>query len=364
MEEPAAAATLRERLAAAGVDLVCPACKGPLVDAAAAPDHPMGAEAAFRCGRCERSYPVVAGIPDFRLQPDRFIGLDADRRKGLRALEIARDHGGGFEAALDAYWSITPELAVPIAARHRQRQAVESEIGEQTLDEGKRMASARATGVGEAESVLLDLGCATGGLLLAAARRFRLAVGIDVAFRWLLIGRLRLREAGVDPPLVCANAEHLPFAGSAFDLVLASDLVEHVVDPAAVLKECRRAISRAGTCYLATNNRYSLAPEPHVHLWGVGFLPEGLQKAYVRALRNHSYENVRLLSGGALVRLAAQAGFQRPLIEPAPLYARHLGEKMDRLVQAYNSRRLDLPYRPVLARLAPRIQALLRPRSA
>lgn len=364
MEEPAVAASLRERLAAAGLELVCPSCKGPLSDR----------EDAFECAACARAYPIVAGIPDFRLLPDRFISFADDRRKGLRALEIAQARGGGFEAALDAYWSITPELAPALAARHRIHQVMEVDIGEQTLREMERLVTAdvRKSKTDLRESsphvedspqpkTLLDLGCGTAGLLAAAGSRFRLAAGIDVAFRWLLVGRLRLHEAGLDFPLICANAEHLPFAGGRFDRIIANDLLEHVVDPSEVLAECRRVVAPRGCCYLSTNNRYSLAPEPHVQLWGVGFLARGLQARYVQASRGHSYQNVRLLSGAELRGLASRAGLRCTSIEPAPLFGRHLGKNLNRLVGFYNHSRLLPPLCTLLGLLGPRLQTLCLP---
>ncbi|MEX2302539.1 MAG: methyltransferase domain-containing protein [Bryobacterales bacterium] len=364
MEKPVAAASLRERLDGAGLELVCPSCKGPLADR----------EDAFECGACRRAYPVVAGIPDFRLLPDRFISLEDDRRKGLRALDLAQARGGGFEAALDAYWSITPELAPQLAARHRAHQLLEVDIGEQTLREMERLvvAAARRTNADSGQSskrgeelvrpnTLLDIGCGTAGLLAATGSRFRLAAGVDVAFRWLLVGRLRLNEAGLDCPLICANAEYLPFSGGVFDRVIANDLLEHVVAPGRVLAECRRVIAPAGRCYLATNNRYSLAPEPHVHLWGVGWLARGLQPSYVQSMRNHSYRNVSLLSASELSRLAAQAGLRCASIEAAPLYASHLGGTVERIVGVYNSLRLLPPLRTILRLLGPRVQSLCSP---
>jgi SAM-dependent methyltransferase/uncharacterized protein YbaR (Trm112 family) len=358
MEEPVVAASLRERLAAAGLELACPACRGPLSDG----------EEAFECAACGRVYPIVAGIPDFRLLPDRFISLEDDRRKGLRALEIAQARGGGFEAALEAYWSITPELAPALAARHRMHQLMEAEIGEQTLSEVERLVGAVQRGsvphaVESAQpATLLDLGCGTAGLLAAAGRRFRLAVGVDVAFRWLLVGRLRLQEAGSDSPLLCANAEHLPFSSGVFDRITANDLLEHVADPSEVLAECRRVVAPRGCCYLSTNNRYSLVPEPHVQVWGVGLLARGLQAAYVQAMRGHSYQNVRLLSGSELRRLAARARLPAGTrTEPAPLFARHLGRGLERLVGAYNRARLLPAVRLVLGLVGPRLQTLCLP---
>ena len=87
----------------------------------------------------------------------------------------------------------------------------------------------------------------------------------------MIIARARLRAAGVGARLVCANAEHLPFADASFGVATAVDLLEHVAESREVLRECRRVIATNGTVYIAGNNRYSAAPEPHVRLWGVGF---------------------------------------------------------------------------------------------
>jgi SAM-dependent methyltransferase len=241
-------------------------------------------------------------------------------------------------------------------------QLRETEIGEQTLREMERLLAAAGDSAPQANGVLLDLGCGTGGLLAAAGRRFSLVAGVDVAFRWLLVGRLRLREAGVDAALICANAEYLPFAPARAGCVTANDLLEHVADPAAVLAECRRVTASGGHCYLSTNNRYSLAPEPHVQVWGVGFLARGLQARYVQAARGHSYRNLGLLSGTELRRFAERAGLACGGIEPAPLFARHLGGSLERLAGVYNSVRLTPLLRPFLGLVGPRVQAVCRPR--
>jgi ubiquinone/menaquinone biosynthesis C-methylase UbiE len=166
---------------------------------------------------------------------------------------------------------------------------------------------------------------------------------------------------GLDPPLICANAEHLPFTSGLFDRIAANDLLEHVVAPSQVLAECRRVAAPRGCCYLSTNNRYSLALEPHVRVWGVGFLARGLQAHYVRSIRGHSYQNVRLISAPELRRLASRAGLRCANVEPAPLYARHLGGNMERLVDAYNRLRLLPGMQALLRLLGPRVQALCRP---
>lgn len=276
--------------------LVCPLCKGPL----------GFGDATYECDPCGRRYPALCGIPDFRILPDRYLSIEEDRAKGAR-LEEGAVAGRNFAGMLDLYWSMTPEVAPDLAQRFRTHQLAEERIAAATLEE-----------LSPWNGPLLDVGCATGGLV-AAAGRGAAAVGVDVAFRWLVVGKVRLREAGVAAALVCANAEYLPFADDAFGAVTANDLMEHVVDPAPVWRECRRVLRAEGRGYFSTNNRYSIMPEPHVGVWGVGWLPRPLQARYVALMSARSYRNICLLSGGEMQRYARTAGFRDCRLDAAPL---------------------------------------------
>ena len=276
--------------------LVCPLCKGPL----------RAELDAHECDPCGRSYPVLCGIPDFRILPDRYISIDDDRATGARLEEGAP--GRDFAGMLDLYWSMTPEVTVNLQAKFRKHQLAEERIGETVLGE-----------LGRWSGPLLDVGCATGGLVAAAARRGTAVTGVDVAFRWLVVGKVRLREAGVTAQLVCANAEYLPFPADAFGALTANDLAEHVADPPPVFSECRRVLCPAGAAYFSTNNRYSALPEPHVGVWGVGWLPRALQARYVELISGQPYRNICLRSGPELARHARQARFRDCKLEAAPL---------------------------------------------
>src|SRR5713226_4233669 len=161
------------------IPFVCPLCKGALDRAAEA----------YHCNLCNRVYPVLSGIPDFRILADRYISIEDDRTKGARLFEETRRRS--FAEMLDYYYSITPEVPPELARKFTAHALAEVKIAEVTL------AAMDKQGVGGA---LLDAGCSTGGLVVAAARRFNAVVGVDVAFRWLVVGTARLREAGVEAP--------------------------------------------------------------------------------------------------------------------------------------------------------------------
>ena len=347
MEEQVSNTQLSAGLVRRDLEFACPVCKGAVTEV-------CEGTGAYCCDPCQRDYPIIGGIPDFRLKPDPFISIEEDREKGLRVLERCGD--STFAAALDAYYAMTPELPPVLADSYKAHQLAGERIGELTLDELSRLRAQIAP-----ECVLLDLGCGAGGFIAAASRHSVGAVGVDVAFRWLLIARLRLNQAGLYATLVCANAEHLPFAPGTFDAIVASDLIEHVSDPLPVFQECARTARPGAACYFTTNNRYSLLGEPHVRLWGVGLLPRGLQQRYVRAFRDHAYENVRLRSACEISALARSAGLHRRQVSPPPLYADHRGQAAAGLARAYNRLRLVPGFRQILKCVGPRLQMLCRP---
>ncbi len=318
------------------MELVCPRCRGGLKTE---PD-------VYVCGPCGRRYPVLCGIADFRLRRDPYIGIEEDRAKGERLWESAQRMR--FEELLRHYYDITAEDPPDLAAHWIPHSLAEPEIAALALRE-----SGLAAGAGE----LLDIGCSTGGMLVAAAGRHGWrATGVDVAFRWQVVGRARLRDAGVEARLVCANAEWLPFADESFDAVTAQDALEHVNEPLLAAREGRR-VSKAGARALwTTNNRYAPLPEPHLHLWGVGYVPRAWQARYVGMWRRdtHPY-SIRMRSGREIRRMFREAGYAEARVTPAPLFAPHWPEGAGQKALAlYNRLRLKPGVRQMLAAIGPR----------
>ena len=286
------------------IPFVCPQCRGALNSS---PER-------YRCPACSREYPIICGIPDFRLRPDPYIGIAEDHEKGRLLWAAAQERT--FEELLRHYYSITKEDPPDLAAHWIPHSLSEPAIAGLVL---------QAAGLSDAGPELLDVGCSTGGMLIAAARPGqRRVTGVDVAFRWLVVGRLRLREAGVAARLVCANAESLPLPDGVFDVVTAQDSLEHFFDPLRAISEGRR-VSRGGARSLwTTNNRYCPLPEPHLHLWGVGYLPRAWQAPYVRLRRGdlHTYW-IRMRSAREWGRFFALGGYSEARVLPAPLFAPH-----------------------------------------
>jgi 2-polyprenyl-3-methyl-5-hydroxy-6-metoxy-1,4-benzoquinol methylase len=108
---------------------------------------------------------------------------------------------------------------------------------------------------------VLDIGCGAGpGLRYFAARGAR-AAGVDLV-HYPLVESQRLV-----PGALLAQGDvgrNLPFADASFDLLLLSELVEHIADERPPLAECHRVLRPGGAVVVTTPNlwdiRRALAP--------------------------------------------------------------------------------------------------------
>jgi SAM-dependent methyltransferase len=138
--------------------------------------------------------------------------------------------------------------------------------------------------------------------------------------------------------------------------VVSLDVIEHVADPVPFLQEIDRVTGPGGTLALSTPNRFSLAAEPHVFVWGVGWLPRSKQKQYVRWRSGKSYEFTRLLSTWEMSRLLRQhTQFEFELRVPA-IPANDIADFPSRraaLARGYNTLVRWQIANPLLLRLGP-----------
>jgi SAM-dependent methyltransferase len=102
---------------------------------------------------------------------------------------------------------------------------------------------------------ILDVGCGTGANLLMLSE-YGDAEGVDVSEDALAF----CRERGLDKVKLGA-AEQLPYDDATFDLVTAFDVVEHIDDDLAGLKEMRRVLRPGG--------RVLLFVPTFMFLWGL-----------------------------------------------------------------------------------------------
>ncbi|HEU4329200.1 MAG TPA: class I SAM-dependent methyltransferase [Roseiflexaceae bacterium] len=94
---------------------------------------------------------------------------------------------------------------------------------------------------------VLELGCGTGNLQVALARRADLppAIGLDASPTMVALSRAKLAKAGLPARLLRADARALPFPNGRFDTLVATFPSEYIADPA-TLAEARRTLAPGG----------------------------------------------------------------------------------------------------------------------
>jgi 2-polyprenyl-6-hydroxyphenyl methylase/3-demethylubiquinone-9 3-methyltransferase len=107
-----------------------------------------------------------------------------------------------------------------------------------------------------AEKKLLDVGCGGGILSESMAHRGAEVTGIDMGEAPLNVARLHALESGVDViyEQITAEEKATQMPG-AFDIVTCMEMLEHVPDPASIIKACADLAKENGDLYFSTINR-------------------------------------------------------------------------------------------------------------
>ena len=283
---------------------VCPVCHAPMVRV----------HRTHVCIREGRTFGNVAGFPDLRVD-DRWKDNVEHRIADRLSAEYPHRSFHDLVRILYTYFPNIPPSLV-------DRYILHIETG---VTRARAILDAIAiTDDASSDDVFLEIGCGSGAMLLAATERVAHVFGIDIAPHWLLIARKRLEDAGRRVALACASATRLPLPNDSVRWIVAQDVLEHVADPRALLNEAFRVLTPGGTLWLSTPNRWTLGLEPHVRLWGVGFLPRAWQRRYVRWRRGVDYGDVRTLHHPAIRRLLNDSPFRVWCVELPDLPTAHV----------------------------------------
>lgn len=182
-------------------------------------------------------------------------------------------------------------------------------------------------------SRVLDIGCA-GQEKRAALPADCLYVGLDYP---ATAAAYRTR------PMVYGDAHRLPCADRSFDLVLLTDVLEHLRDPLCALAEVRRVLRPGGRLLVGVPFLYPVHDAPHDYSrWtDAGLREMAARLGFVVARQDHRgepLESAALLFNIALVHSALEAMRRRsagillvPLVPPVVLVVNVLGYVLARL---------------------------------
>jgi ubiquinone/menaquinone biosynthesis C-methylase UbiE len=136
------------------------------------------------------------------------------------------------------------------------------------------------------DSRILDLGSGVGGFVVDCRRRGLKAFGVEpdrigqgAQLTAIQIARQRI----ADPAFVSAIGEKLPFPDASFDLVTMNQVIEHVTDQQAVVREAGRILRQGGVLFVACPN-YLRFREPHYKIFWLPLMPKPFGRLYLRLL--------------------------------------------------------------------------------
>lgn len=103
---------------------------------------------------------------------------------------------------------------------------------------------------------VLEIGVGTGDLFRSLHDRFGSVVGFDVSFEMVQLARERQtnEEHAVSSLLLVGDGQRIPLAPGLFEAVISLDVLEHMPDPEAAVREVLRVLKPAGLAFLTTPN--------------------------------------------------------------------------------------------------------------
>jgi 2-polyprenyl-3-methyl-5-hydroxy-6-metoxy-1,4-benzoquinol methylase len=172
---------------------------------------------------------------------------------------------------------------------------------------------------------ILDVGCGTGLNTWFLAKAGHSVAGIDLSE----IAINKYRDKGFEGFVCDVEGGRTPFADNSFDLVYASEVIEHCADTAAFLRELHRLCKPGGKMLLSTPNS--------------AFWPYRILGLFGQTASEYQHPgHVRFFSKRSLPAAITEAGFEVKVLAARHMYVvlgRTIGEPMASILQKVGFRK-------------------------
>lgn len=139
---------------------------------------------------------------------------------------------------------------------------------------------------------VIDIGCGDGGLFNIVKKDAQYT-GVDISPTQLKAFKELVSTAKNKPTLIKADVEKIPIKDNKFDVAIACDILEHVLDPIAVMSEVRRIVKKNGYIIIGIPNenllelarlcamRFPLRSPDHIY----AIYPEDIKEHFPQVLK-------------------------------------------------------------------------------
>jgi len=234
--------------------------------------------------------------------------LMADRRKQTAYYRVRPDITATsiqteIQIAMYRYMRDDLRLSEPFSL-DRSAAEVSGRFGQSFCDECEE------AGIRLAGSLVLDLGAGLGALSEELARRRARSIALEPGTAWRNLAARRISAAG-SGSAVGAVGEYMPFPDRTFDVIVSNQVLEHVENPEAVIREAYRVLKPGGYIFLTYENYLSFW-EPHYRVRWLPLLPKPIGALYLKSLgRNPRFlrESITYTTFPAVRRAFFRTGF-------------------------------------------------------
>ncbi len=141
------------------------------------------------------------------------------------------------------------------------------------------------------EYACLDLGSATGVISSYLKSSFKSIVGVEANENLAKQAGKRADQAAI---FVVADGGNTPFSSQSFDVIICTQVYEHMGNPGSLPGEIWRLLKPNGLCFFSGPNRWNVVEE-HYSLPFLSWLPSPLANLYMRLTKRGTEYDVHPL---------------------------------------------------------------------